>query len=584
MIREKIYLSQGIKMIEKLNDKDVKKIIDIIINNFKENESKINNLNVFPVPDGDTGTNMLLTLKSIQQEIGSLERFTFKNIGEKISYGALMGARGNSGVILSQILKGFFDIIVIDEDISVNKIRNALKSSMDLAYNSVQNPTEGTMLTTIKDIFKTVDGLNGKSMQYFDLLDLIINETEKSVMRTTFLLPVLKQAGVVDAGSQGLLDILNGFKKALLNIDSNSTGKSIKKVAGNGQGDIYNSSGISSDNEDYIAGEENPKESAGLKSIKKMEMIADIKNIYCTELMIKGVNINLLRLREDIESFGDSALVVGNDRLIKIHVHTNFPQKVLNRALREGTIHDIQINNMVDQSRQAVSVEIGHDEQESQKEYGIIAIANGDGFEEIFKSLGVDIVIKGGQSMNPSTYDIVKAINKLNCDKILILPNNKNIILTANQAKKISKKDVSVIQTTTIPQGIGAILGFNPDASLQENLENIESSLKYIKTGEVTTAVRDANLYVGEIKKGAFIGLADGKVKTISDNLADAVIDLARDIMTSDNEIITIYFGEGADDDTNKIIKNRLLELYPGLEIEIHKGGQPLYPYIFSCE
>ncbi|MBN1298867.1 MAG: DAK2 domain-containing protein [Actinobacteria bacterium] len=572
-------------MIEKLKEDVVKKLIEIIISNFKENETKINNLNVFPVPDGDTGTNMLLTLKSVQQEVISLDNFTIQEIGEKISFGALMGARGNSGVILSQILKGFFDVIVKEKNINIEIIKNAAKSSMDLAYSSVQNPTEGTMLTTIKDIFHTVESVNGKSMPYMDLLELIIHETEKSVLRTTFLLPVLKQAGVVDAGAQGLLEILSGFKKAMLYINGGQ--KESKR-------DLHVQAETGKDRKSlkksYIqkeqpnAFEKDISENGKLRHKRKNEMISDIKYIYCTELLIRGSNVNILRLREDIESFGDSALVVGNDRLVKVHVHTNQPQKVLNRALREGTLHEIQINNMVDQSMQAASVEIKEEVSEQQKAYGVITIANGDGFEEIFRSLGADIVIKGGQSMNPSTYEIVKAINKLNSDKIIILPNNKNIILTANQAKKIAKKDIIVIPTTTIPQGIAATLNFNPDLNIDENIENMNRSLKYIKTGEITKAVRDANLYVGEIKKGAFIGLADGKVKTISDNINDAVTDLVRDMLAEDNEVITVYYGEDTDNDTNKKIIARLSELYPNIEIELHKGGQPLYPYIFSCE
>lgn len=556
-------------MVIKLNDKEVKKVLDIIILNFKENEGKINNLNVFPVPDGDTGTNMLLTLKSIQQEINNMDDFTMKNLAEKISFSSLMGARGNSGVILSQILKGFLDKIKDTERLDFQELRNALKSSMELAYSSVQNPTEGTMLTTIKDIYQVVDNLNIDSVQYMELLDLMINETEKSVSRTTFLLPVLKQAGVVDAGAQGILEILIGLRKALMYLKNNNTNnKKTKKDA----------------DSDEIKETRNIVEVEEQKGLRQINLKSDIKFIYCTELIIKGKNINLIRLREDIESLGDSALVVGNDRLIKIHIHTNYPQKVLRRTLREGTLHEIQINNMVDQSKQAMVPEEAQIIGAPVKDVGLIAISNGDGFDEIFKSVGVDIVITGGQSMNPSTYEIVKAINKLESEKIILFPNNKNIILTANQAKKIVKKNVTVIPTISIPQGISAVLVYNSDLTLEENVNNMEKTINNIKTGEITNAVRDANLFVGEIKKGAFIGLSNGKVKVVSDTLIDAVIELAREMVDGSEEILTFYYGEGISADENKELESLLKNYFPKIEIEFHKGGQPLYPYIFSIE
>ncbi len=590
--------------------KIIVEITNVVISTFKENENKINNLNVFPVPDGDTGTNMLLTLKSIQQELLNTKNIDLKTAADKISYGALMGARGNSGVILSQILKGFFDIIVKEENLRFDTIKLAAKSAMELAYSSVQNPTEGTILTTIKDIYKTLQSLDGNipnnnSINYLKLLDKIIDETEKSVLRTTFLLPVLKQAGVVDAGAQGLLVILIGLKKALNQLlysksnvkkfnDSNSKTKtkieSIKEDELRTEKEIEkikdNTSNINLEDvkKDAIKHFLKAEEIDETLSLKKIDFISEIKNIYCTELVIKGENINILKLREDIESFGDSALVVGNPKLVKIHVHTNFPQKVLHRALKEGTIHDIQINNMIDQSKQAASLEIVEPIEKIEKQIGIIAIANGDGFEEIFKSLGVDYVIKGGQSMNPSTYDIVKAINKLDSENIILLPNNKNIILTANQAKKIVKKNIIVIPSITIPQGISAALMLNLDLTIEENIENMNKAIKAIKTGEVTRAIRDANLYVGEIKKGAYIGLADGNIKVISDNLFDCVLDLFRDIFSGNEEIATFYFGSEVDLAINEEIQKAIKKGFPNIEVEFHNGGQPLYPYIFSLE
>ncbi len=569
-------------MVKEFKNEDVQKTVDVIIRTFKENEAKINELNVFPVPDGDTGTNMLLTLKSIQKELSAVEDCSIKSIAEKVSYGALMGARGNSGVILSQILKGFLDNLVKAKNIDFEAIRLALKASKELAYDSVQNPTEGTMLTTIKDIYQTVEDLDGDSISYKELLDLIIDETEKSVLRTTFLLPVLKQANVVDAGAQGLLEILVGLKKAVtgspsFSLDNKIESKnSVKKPGGNRSKKNKNRS-LDKMQKDNKSNELN---------LKKLSLISSIKNIYCTELIVKGKSIIITRLRDDIERLGDSALIVGDEKLAKIHIHTNYPQKVLNRCLKEGTLHDIQINNMIDQTRESAA---GTTEPEvevsvEKKKYGFIAVANGDGFEKIFKSIGVDSVIKGGQSMNPSTYEIVKAINNMDCEVTVLLPNNKNIILTANQAKKISKKKIEVIPTKSIPQGISAMLGFNPDLNVEENIENMQKSANYVKTGEITTAIRDANLRVGRIKKGEYIGLSDGNVRVISDDLVDSVIDLVRDMAENGIEIITLYYGKAVDAETVKEIKEKMKKYFPEIEIEFHNGGQPLYHFIFSIE
>jgi DAK2 domain fusion protein YloV len=398
---------------------------------------------------------------------------------------------------------------------------------------------------------------------------LIINETEKSVLRTTFLLPVLKQANVVDAGAQGLLEILVGFKKAVTNSTSFELDNKIKSTDNN-----KNTKKMGKD-----------AKSNELKQ-KKLGLISSIKNIYCTELIVKGKNILITRLRDDIERLGDSALIVGDEKIAKIHVHTNYPQKVLNRSLKEGTLHDIQINNMIDQTREAATgtTETKEEISVEKKPYGFIAVANGEGLEQILKSIGVDFVIKGGQSMNPSTYEIVKAINNLDCDVTVILPNNKNIILTANQAKKVSKKHIEVIPTKTIPQGISAMLGFNPDLNPEENVESMQKSANYVKTGEITTAIRDANLRVGRIKKGEYIGLSDGNVRVISDDLIDSVVDLVRDMADDSTEIVTLYYGKEVTIETVKKIEEKITKYFPGIEIEFHNGGQPLYHFIFSIE
>ncbi|MFA5014598.1 MAG: DAK2 domain-containing protein [Actinomycetota bacterium] len=578
-------------MVNKINDRDLKKVVDIIIENFKENEAKINDMNVFPVPDGDTGTNMLLTLNSIREELSKINDFSVKSVLEKASFGALMGARGNSGVILSQILKGFFDIIIKYDSVSIEVIREALKSSRNLAYDSVQDPTEGTMLTAIKDICEFVYDSTSDTdkIELTELLDKIILEAEKSVERTTFLLPVLKKAGVVDAGAQGILDILVGTKKALTEIGSiNKRLERSRIKVGESESSGPNSSSSKSGNKSKG---NNPGSGSGINlpgaesdSLKEVKRSYEIKYTYCTEFILKGSNIDIERLRERIESFGDSALVVGNENVVKIHVHTNHPHKVLRRALHEGTLHDIQINNMEDQRNEAAGKEETVPEKPEERRT-LIAVVNGEGLEGVFKSIGVDIIVSGGQSMNPSTYDIVKAINSTEASEVIIFPNNKNIILTANQAKKIvRKKSIYVISTRSIPAGISAVLRYNPDAGMEENISNMEEAANKTKDGEVTRAVRDANLMVGEIKRGEYIGLSNGKVRVISDNVVDATVDLIRDISDSTEEVITFYTGKDNKSEDTESIKKKIKKYFPRLDIEVHKGEQPLYPYIFSIE
>jgi len=561
----------------KFESADIKKILQIITDHFKNNETKINDLNVFPVPDGDTGTNMLLTLKSIKKELSKLKDYNIKEISEAISFGGLMGARGNSGVILSQILKGFFDILKNNDDFNMNMLEDALNSSRNLAYSSVQNPTEGTMLTTVKDIWLYLNNFNEtnkNNVLVSDLIDTIIIETEKSLMRTTFLLPVLKEANVVDAGAQGILEILKGLRLALADIN---------KISGTLEiGEKKEYKNISDKNQKEPMTDSIYIETAATREIRDWNINSDIKLVYCTEFVLTGHKINIARLREDIENMGDSAMVVGNENLIKIHVHTNNPHKVIGRALKEGILHEIEINNMVDQNKDKMKVQPSA--KPAAPAIGLISVSNGEGIEEIFKSVGVDIVIRGGQTMNPSTYELVKAIKKLENEKIIIFPNNKNIILTATQAAKISRKDVIVIPTRTIPQGIAAVLNFNKDLSLEENLRNMEDAYSKIKSGEITVAVRDANLLVGEIKKGDFIGLFDGKIKVVSDNAVSAALELIKDMIGENDAIITFYLGKDSNDEDKEKIRSEVFKNYPDIDIEFYNGGQPFYSYIFSIE
>jgi len=571
-------------------DKELlEKITDTVIDKFQENEAQINDMNVFPVPDGDTGTNMLLTLKSIKDEILKTKNPTIKTVLKSASIGALMGARGNSGVILSQILRGFFDIIIEGNEFDLDVIKEACKSSRDVAYDSVQNPTEGTMLTTIKDIYSHVEGVydGSKDIKLQEFLDNIIAEAERSVERTTSLLPVLKQANVVDAGAQGVLKMLIGIRSAFSEVDK-VNGK-LKKKLKKGSGTVKISEDTVSRSDGMVksmdkkTGKRKKTKNVDLEEVK---LISEIKYTYCTELILKGSCIKLERLRNKIESYGDSALIVGNDKLVKIHVHTNTPHKVLNRSIREGTLHEIKINNMQDQRMELLGVEkVLETVPKKERKRTLIVVANGSGLADIYKSLGVDVIVGGGQSMNPSTYDIIKAVNNTDSDDILIFPNNKNILLTANQAKKLlKKKKVTVVPTRTIIEGILAVLAHNPSADLEENVSNMEKSIINSKSGEITQAVRDAKLHVGEIKKGAFIGLFNGDVRVVSDNIIDATIGLIRDMIERHEEIITFYTGKDANSKIINELKEKMALLFPKVDIEIHKGGQPLYPFIFSIE
>ena len=557
---------------------DIKKVLQVIADHFKNNETIINDLNVFPVPDGDTGTNMLLTLKSIKKELSKLKDYNIGEMSEAISFGGLMGARGNSGVILSQILKGFFDILKNDDDgLNMNMLEYALYSAKCLAYSSVQNPTEGTMLTTVKDLYlyiKDFNETNKKDVLISRLIDNLIIETEKSLARTTFLLPVLKEANVVDAGARGILEILKGLRLAVAEIN---------KISGTFKiGEKKDITDIANKNQKEPEIEKGFAGITAAKEIKDWNINSDIKFIYCTEFVLSGQRINIARLRDDIENMGDSAMVVGNENLVKIHVHSNNPHRVIGRALKEGILHEIDINNMVDQNKDKMKAQPAV--KPNVPSIGLIAVANGDGIEEIFKSVGVDIVISGGQTMNPSTYELVKAIKKLEKEKIIIYPNNKNIILTAAQAAKISKKDVIVIPTKTIPQGIAAVLIFNKDLAIEENIKNMEEAFNKIKSGEITIAVRDANFLVGEIKKGDFIGLFDGKIKVVSDNVISATLDLIKDMISVNDTIITFYLGKDSNSEDKEKIRSAVSKDYPDIDIEFHSGGQPFYSYIFSIE
>ncbi len=514
-----------------------------------KNREVVDSLNVFPVPDGDTGTNMSLTMDSAINEISKVQGKTVHSIAKAAANGSLMGARGNSGVILSQILRGFEKGCQGKEILTIKDFANALKNASDTAYRAVMKPIEGTILTIIKETGKKAYELANKNIDFNDFFYGIIRHAEASLERTPELLDVLKQAGVVDAGGKGLIFILKGFYEVI-----------------SGKEDID----IESDLNNLKIHDDTPHG-------------RDIKFSYCTEFIVQGKSLNPDNLKEKIKNLGDSLLVVGDENLVKVHIHTNNPGKIIEYGLDLGELINIKIDNMKHQHRNKVFDEKVHNKSEAKK-YGLIAVAMGEGLLNILNDLNVDKVITGGQTMNPSTEDLLKAVNEINAENIFIFPNNSNIVLAANQAKELSKKNVIVIPTKTIPQGITSIIEFDPSASIEENTDRMSKAIESVKTIQITYSVRDSNFNGLTIKKGDILGILDGKISTVGNSVNSVALEAVNQVLNNDYEILTIYYGEEIDEEEAKSLATKIQEKYPDLDVEIYFGGQPLYYYIFSVE
>ncbi|MCG8541034.1 MAG: DAK2 domain-containing protein [Clostridia bacterium] len=512
------------------------------------NRDVIDSLNVFPVPDGDTGTNMALTFESAVNEIWKIKNPSISNISKSAAKGSLMGARGNSGVILSQILRGFEKGCRKKKILTKVDFANALTEASNTAYKAVMKPIEGTILTIIREASEKAVELSNQDIDLSDFFYEIILHIESVLDRTPQMLDVLKQAGVVDAGGKGLVFILRGFWEVL-------SGKKLVKLE-----------------------EWKPNEAAHIQGLTH----DNIEFGYCTEFMVQGNKLNTEKLKTKIKGFGDSLLVVGDDDLIKVHIHTNNPGKVIEYGLNMGELIDVKIDNMRHQHSHIVMA----DEivEKDFKKYGFISIAMGEGLSNIFKDLNVDKVIEGGQTMNPSTEDILKAIDDINAENIFILPNNSNIILTANQAKKLSRKNVIVIPSKDVPQGIASMLQFNSNSSIEENEGNMINVLGSVKTVQVTYSVRDSKFNGLEINKDDIIGICDGDIVMVGNDISSVAIDTLKETITDDHEILTIYYGDEISEDAANQISSLVEEEYPDLDVELYYGGQPLYYYIFSIE
>jgi len=519
------------------------------------NKELVDSLNVFPVPDGDTGTNMSLTMNAALTEVLKGEYDSAGQVAKAISKGSLMGARGNSGVILSQIFRGFAKACEDKEQLSSIDLANAFKQASDTAYKAVMKPVEGTILTVIRLTSDKAMEYTEEEMPVHDLLKILINTAEETLAKTPEYLKVLKQAGVVDAGGKGLNCIIQGFYDAV-----------IGKEAKDHELEAHMSS------ESVVAAQATFNTD-------------DIEFSYCTEFIVRGGKEDNMPLKSKIETLGDSMVFVEDDDLIKIHIHTNNPGVALESALEFGELLNIKIENMKEQHSTIIDEEktMTEDNQEP-KPFGFISVAMGGGIADIFRDLGVDHVIEGGQTMNPSTEDIVKAIEAVNGDAVFILPNNSNIILAAQQAQQLVDRPVYVVPCKSIPQGIAAMLAFDPSIEAEENHEEMTNVISEVKTVQITYSVRDTMFDDLEIKKDDILGVADGEIRSVGRDLHEVTISSLDEVIDEDSEIMTIYYGEDIEKGQAEALAEELEAKYDDLEVEIYSGGQPLYYYICSIE
>ena len=520
----------------------------------------VNSLNVFPVPDGDTGTNMSMTFRAAVKEIEGMDNKNIGEVSKKLAKGALMGARGNSGVILSQILRGISKGLEGKEEADASEFANALLEGSKSAYKAVMRPTEGTILTIVRTAGEVAVAL--KEDNITELMREVCRESKIMLDKTPEMLPALKKAKVVDSGGMGLLIILQGMQEALEN--------GLKVTTGTPQA---------------------VKSSVAKAQRSETMSEEDIKFGYCTEFIILGDSNHAEEFKSKVINKGDSLVVVGYEDVIKVHIHTNNPGKVLEEAVKFGELSKIKIDNMREEHREMLEgmYEEAAETEESVaagefKKYAFISVAMGEGMKNIFKDLGVDYVIEGGQTMNPSTQDMLEAIEKLNAEHIFILPNNKNIIMAANQAAEISDKDIRVIPTKTIPQGITCITMFNPEADVEENTEELKEAMEMVKTTSVTYAVRDTEVDGKEIKEGNILGLVEGKIKEVGEDPYKVAEDLIDFLVDEDSELITIFYGKDCEEEKVDALIEKLEGKYEDLDVQCYKGEQPLYYFIMSVE
>ena len=540
--------------------------------NIEAKKDYINELNVFPVPVGDTGTNMSMTIMSAAKEVTALNKPAMKDLAKAISSGSLRGARGNSGVILSQLLRGFTKAIKEEKEIDVLALAAACQRARDTAYKAVMKPKEGTILTVASGIATKAAEMAEETDDLEVFIPAVIEHAQDVLNQTPEMLPVLKEAGVVDSGGQGLLEVIKGAYDAFLgkeidySVIEPSTGVTVNKV--------------------------------------NAEDTADIKFGYCTEFIIltekEFTEDDEREFKKFLSSIGDSIVCVADDDVVKIHVHTNDPGLAIQKALTYGQLSKMKIDNMREEhqeklirdaeklAEQQANEEAAHEEKkpaEPRKAMGFIAVSIGAGMNEIFKELGADYIIEGGQTMNPSTEDMLNAIDRVNADTVFILPNNKNIVLAANQAKSlVEEKEIIVIPTKTVPQGITAIINFMPDADAKTNEEAMLEEIKNVKTGQVTYAVRDTHIDDKEIHEGDIMGIGDSGILAVGKDLEETTKELIANLVDEDSELISIYYGEEVSEEDAEKFTEEITELYPDVDVDIQFGGQPIYYYVLAVE
>ncbi|MDY3726821.1 MAG: DAK2 domain-containing protein [Wujia sp.] len=539
--------------------------------NLERNKDYINELNVFPVPDGDTGSNMSLTIMAAAREVSALENPSMDELSKTISSGSLRGARGNSGVILSQLLRGFCKEIKGKKQITVSVLSDGFVRAVETAYKAVMKPKEGTILTVAKGVAEKAVELSEMDMDFETLGQEILDHGNEVLKQTPELLPVLKEAGVVDSGGQGLMEFLTGAYNGL-------TGKEeIKEPVTSGG-------------------------SAKASTMSSEEIdTSHIKYGYCTEFIImleKEYNAETeAKFKEFLTSIGDSLVVVSDDEIVKVHVHTNHPGLAFEKGLEFGSLTSMKVDNMREEHKEKVIHEQDRKKaaeqeaaeeakkEEPKKPFGFVAVSVGEGLNDIFRDLGVDHVIEGGQTMNPSTEDVLDAISKVNAETVFVFPNNKNIILAANQAAEIEEeKNVIVIPTKTIPQGISALISFDETATAEANQAGMEDAITAVKSGQVTYAVRDTSIDGKEIKTGDYMGIDDAGIQAVGQDITEVVKDLIGAMADEDSELLSIYYGSDVEEEKANALVEAVQAAYPDFEVETHAGGQPIYYYILSLE
>ena len=547
-----------------INSTEFRKMVASGARMLEINRAKVDSLNVFPVPDGDTGTNMSLTLQSAVREMNGCISNRFQEICDAVSKGALRGARGTSGVISSPMFRGICSVIRdVKDGFDTRTFAKALEQGSKVAYGAVSIPKEGTILTVVRLMAESAGKLAGKHKDFIEFFNALIAVGDEALAKTPELLPVLKKAGVVDSGGMGLMTIIRGFLSALSGEDSDLGEIPTEAAAtGSSQDDVFG------DNSDIVNLD-----------------LGEIEFAYCTEFFIINIKpmttlADIVKLKEKLMNIGDSVICIGDLELIKVHVHTNTPGIALSFALELGELDRIKIENMLEENR-ALKAKL----EAEKKEMGMLAICAGKGLEEIFKDLMCDRVIEGGQTMNPSAQDVADAVQKINASNVFVFPNNSNVILAAEQAKDlVTNRTIHVIPTKNVPQGFAAALAFNPEASVPENKTNMTHAIDNVSAGQVTYAVRETTMNGFKLKEGDIIGLDNKRILAKSDNIEDTTVKLVKQLKNDEHEMITLYYGDGVTEEDAAALAEKLSAQYPDCDIDYHFGGQPVYYYVVSLE